>query len=556
MILIHRLFFVKLVRTHFVNAVKFVILIVFSADLRYISHIRSTTMDTTFSYDEVPYPSFTFPQTHPDRLATIAAFHSLKTAPPDNCRVLELGCGDGTNLISMAYALPESRFVGIDLSEVHINDAKSTAASLGLVNIAFQQEDVVKLDTNELGEFDFIIAHGLYSWVPDFVRESILSIYEKCLSPNGIGYISYNAYPGCHIRDLTRGMMRFHAKDTTDPLEKVEKGKAVLKFVADAVESDSVYQAMLKLEIGQIEERSIQNVFHDDFADVNQPFYFHEFVDQISRNGLHYLAEADPISLNTGGLPAKIAESLGNFDGDLVRREQIMDFVKCRRFRSSLMCRSGLKPDRNPQPAILEGMRISSHVEFIGSPDDLADPEPMRFLGPNDATLEINHPLTKASLIYLTRTWSRSTPFPELIKEARNLLSVFDDDSMASESQQTAAFLIQLYTAGFVRLHLHTPKFAFEAGEYPTASSFARWQISRGSKSVATLNGLNLEPEFEAVRTLISLLDGTRDRAALFNEMKNMFEVPDDQRVAFEANLPDMIDSNLAKLAESGLLIS
>ena len=513
-------------------------------------------MDTTFSYDEVPYPSFTFPQTHPDRLATIATFYGIDSASPQNCRVLELGCGDGTNLASMAYALPSSRFVGIDLSEVHIDDAKLTAETLGLKNIDFRQEDVMKLDTAELGQFDYIIAHGLYSWVPDFVRESILQIYKACLAPNGIGYISYNAYPGCHIRDMTRGMMRFHAKNTLDPLEKVEQGKSILRFVAEAAENDSIYQTMLKLELGQIEERSVQNVFHDDFADINQPFYFHEFVDQISENGLQYLAEADPISLNTTDLPPESLRSFEALGNDLIKREQYIDFVRCRRFRSSLICRTSLKPDRNPHPSVLKRLRVASHVESAGSLENLSDPVPLRFIGPNEASLEINHPLTKASLVYLKNTWSRSTAFPELIEEARYLLSEFDDSSIDAESERTAAYLIQLYGAGFVKFHRHTPEFAIEASEFPIASAFARWQVSNGSKSVTTLSGLNLEPEFEAVRTLISLLDGTRDRTALFNEMKDMFDVPSDQRAAFEANLPEMIESNLAKLAESGLLVA
>ena len=513
-------------------------------------------MDTTFSYDEVPYPSFTFPQTHPDRLATIAAFYGLDTAPPEKCRVLELGCGDGTNLISMAYALPESTFVGIDLSEVHINDAKQAADTLDLTNTKFRKEDVVELETVELGEFDFIIAHGLYSWVPDFVRNSILAIYKDCLTPNGIGYISYNAYPGCHIRDMTRGMMRFHAKSTIDPLEKVEQGKSILRFVADAAESDSLYQTMLKLELGQIEERSVQNVFHDDFADINQPFYFHEFVDQIRGIGLQYLAEADPKSLNTTDLPPEALRSFEALGNDLIKREQYIDFVRCRRFRSSLICRANLKPDRNPQPSVLRRLRVASHVESAGSLDDLFAPVPLRFIGPNDASLEINHPLTKATLIHLKNSWSRSIPFPELINQARDLLSEFDDSSIDSESERTAAYLIQLYGAGFVKFHRHTPDFAIEASEFPIASAFARWQVSNDSKSVTTLSGLNLEPEFEAVRTLISLLDGTRDRQALFNEMKNMFDVPSEQRAAFEANLPEMIESNLAKLAESGLLVA
>lgn len=512
-------------------------------------------MDNTFSYDEVPYPSFTFPQTHPDRLATIAAFYGIDAAAAQNCRVLELGCGDGTNLISMAYALPTSRFVGIDLSEVHIKDAKFAAETLDLANIELRQENVVELETAELGAFDFIIAHGLYSWVPDFVRDSVLNIYEQCLTPNGIGYISYNAYPGCHIRDMTREMMRFHTKDIVDPLKKVERGKELLRLITDAVESDSVYQAMLTLELEQISERSVPNVFHDDFADINQPFYFHEFVDQIGSYGMQYLAEADATSMSMNEIPEAARKSLEALGNDLVKREQYMDFVKCRRFRSSLICNAELRPNRSPQPSILSNLLVASQVESEGSTDQLSAPTPLRFIGPKGASLEINHPLTKASLIYLKNIWSRSVAFPELIEEARKLLTEFDDAALEEESNRTAAFLIQLYTAGFVKFRRHTPDFATEAGEFPMASTFARWQISRGSKSVTTLSGLNLEPEFEAVRSLISLLDGTRDRAALFSEMKEMFDVPAADRKAFEENLPAMIESNLAKLAESGLLV-
>ncbi len=521
----------------------------------YFAHTVNHMKDT-FSYDEVPYPSYTFPQTHPDRLSTIAAFLGIDAAAPDNCRVLELGCGDGTNLIAMAYALPTSRFVGIDLSEVHIKDAKLAAETLGLTNIEFRQENVVELETAELGLFDFIIAHGLYSWVPDFVRESVLKIYKECLAPTGIGHISYNAYPGCYIRDMTRGMMRFHAMDVADPLEKVKQGQEMLRLLTEAVESDSVYQAMLELELDQISERSVQNVFHDDFADINQPFYFHEFVEQIEASGMQYLAEADVTSMSMNEIPEQTRKSLDALGSDLVKREQYMDFVKCRRFRSSLLCNADLRPDRNPQPSVLNNLLVASQVESEGSTEDLSAPTPLRFIGPKGASLEINHPLTKASLIYLKNIWSRSVAFPELIGEARKMLTEFDDAALDEESQRTAAFLIQLYTAGFVKFHRHTPKFATEASEFPTASLFARWQISKGSKSVTTLSGLNLEPEFEAVRSLISLLDGTRDRSELFNEMKEMFDVPNDQRAAFEENLPHMLESNLAKLAESGLLIS
>ena len=77
-------------------------------------------MEDAFSYEVMPYPSKFFLQTHPDRLATLATLFGMKSAPPERCRVLELGCGNGSNLVSHAFNLPEARFVGVDLAENHI----------------------------------------------------------------------------------------------------------------------------------------------------------------------------------------------------------------------------------------------------------------------------------------------------------------------------------------------------------------------------------------------------------------------------------------------------
>ncbi|QYO67142.1 class I SAM-dependent methyltransferase [Leptolyngbya sp. 7M] len=191
-------------------------------------------MAEDFIYDAIPYPSFSFPQTRPDRLSTIGLFYGIETATPDKCRVLELGCGNGTNLISFAYTHPESSFLGIDLSSVHIVKADDTKQRLGLKNIKFQCLDILAIDPNELGKFDFIIAHGLFSWVPEEVRERILTIYSECLAQNGIGYISYNAYPGFHIREIVRRIMRYHTRTIESPLEKVEKGVEIIRLLSNA----------------------------------------------------------------------------------------------------------------------------------------------------------------------------------------------------------------------------------------------------------------------------------------------------------------------------------
>ena len=92
----------------------------------------------------MPYPGYPFAQTHPDRLATIATLLGLSPAPVTVCRVLELGCGDGGNLVPMAYGLPGSHFSGVDLSGAAVERAAAVAGVLGLGNLDVRRADLAR----------------------------------------------------------------------------------------------------------------------------------------------------------------------------------------------------------------------------------------------------------------------------------------------------------------------------------------------------------------------------------------------------------------------------
>ena len=157
-------------------------------------------------YDEVPYPGRAFAQTHPDRLATMATLYGLQPAPPSACRVLELGCGDGGNLLPMALALPESTFVGIDVAAGAIERARSLADDLDLENISFELLGIEHYEAPP-GSFDYVIAHGVYSWVPEQVRDDLLAVCGRLLSEHGVAYVSYNSMPGHRTRQTLRDML-------------------------------------------------------------------------------------------------------------------------------------------------------------------------------------------------------------------------------------------------------------------------------------------------------------------------------------------------------------
>jgi SAM-dependent methyltransferase len=175
-------------------------------------------MTVLSSYDQVEYDSYPFPQSSPERLATIATLMGMQPGKLEKCRVLELGCSSGGNIIPLADRFANSNFVGIDASVKAIEKGQATIVATGLTNIELRQADILNVDAS-YGQFDFIIIHGVYSWVPAHVQKKILEIFAERLTENGVAYVSYNTYPGWHFRGMIRDVMAYHAKffDTSLP---------------------------------------------------------------------------------------------------------------------------------------------------------------------------------------------------------------------------------------------------------------------------------------------------------------------------------------------------
>src|SRR5258706_9216254 len=165
-------------------------------------------MSSENSYDAVPYPTGAHPQTHPDRLAATAALFGLSPVPAERCRVLELGCGNGGNLIPMAAALPGSTFTGVDLSGAAIAQGRGLIGRAGVTNISLLQQDLLAFEAGR-DSFDYILAHGFYAWVPPPVQDRILAICGAALAPEGVAFVSYNALPGAAPPQGLPGMLQY-----------------------------------------------------------------------------------------------------------------------------------------------------------------------------------------------------------------------------------------------------------------------------------------------------------------------------------------------------------
>jgi SAM-dependent methyltransferase len=504
------------------------------------------------AYDEFAYPSQVFPQTHPNRLAVLATLLGLSPAPPARCRVLEVGCGDGGNLIALALGSPNARFVGFDLAASAIEQGKSLASEIGLTNIELFQADLMAYEPAE--PFDYIIAHGFLSWVPGAVQDRLLALCKKALAPQGVAFISYNTYPGFHVRRMLREMMLFHSTGSESPREKIERSRGLIQLLLQGHVDDDEFAAVVRAEAQWVFNRDSEPVlFHDDLAEINIPFYFHQFARFAGQHGLQFLAEADFHEMSDRRLPKAVAESIRKLP-DIVLREQYLDFLKCRRFRQTLLVHQGVAIDREPKAECVRTMFIATPAKPESERVDLAAGKVEGFAGPRGGGMKIDHPLTKAAMLVMRQNWPRPVLFAELVSAAKQTIA----EASTEDESVLAEVLLSAHSTGLVELHLHRPHWATTVSERPVASPHLRAQLRRGQSRGMSLRGTNVVVDIPLTRALFLLLDGTRDRAALVRDLARKVEDRDvllakDQS---PADLPRLLDEALHNAANEAMLIA
>lgn len=524
------------------------------------------------SYDQVRYASYPLAQAHPDRLATLATLLGLTPAPVTNCRVLELGCGDGANLIPMADALPESRFIGLDLAATAVAAGRAQISELRLGNIELRQMDLTEAG-RELGEFDYIIAHGVYSWVPEAVQERLLALCGELLSPHGVAYVSYNVYPGYHLRELARGMMLYHVQALSDPEQRVNAGLELIELLLQQYPNQAAAKADLygAVLIEQLERMSDYKhrtqVFHDELAAINQPVWFHEFMARAAKHNLQYLAEASFAGMQDHIFSPPVREFLSRFGAaEIVQKEQYLDFLKCRSFRQTLLCRREAPVTRHISPGRFSDFYVASPARPATVPPDLRPGVVQEFHGQQGAVLRTDHPLAKAALWQLGEVSPRALRWAELLAATgARLHEAGAGVPVEGQERSLAEIMLAAYGAGMVQLHLWQPEMVSTVSERPLASPLARWQAQRQDTLTSLLHQA-VEPDDELTRQLLLLLDGTRDHAALRDDLlARMLEqqatvtLPDGaahgDRKTLQRVIDEQLAENLHKCAQMALLV-
>ena len=296
-------------------------------------------------YSELGYKSMPFPYTTPATLEAYAALVGISAPNPKTARVLELGATYGGNIISQALFNPDATFVGIELSQEQVEKGNEVIANAGLTNVSLVQSDIASIGS-EIGTFDYIIAHGVYSWVDDGVKDALLRLIDEHLAEDGIAYISYNTYPGWHTMDEVRQLMMFSNRDKAqfNHKEKVLHGKTIGSIVGSQIlKYDNLKERNSKFlgALRSVMQKDEYYVGHDHLEPNNDPVYFYQFNDHLGAHNLAYLCDADLTLSMVRSFDADIADTLDKLaPNDHVAQEQYLDFMLDTTFRKSIICKA------------------------------------------------------------------------------------------------------------------------------------------------------------------------------------------------------------------------
>jgi hypothetical protein len=411
--------------------------------------------------------------------------------------VLEIGCGDAANLIPMALTSPEARFVGFDLAEAPIRRGRELADALGLKNLSLAVRDIMAAG-DELGAFDYILAHGVYSWTPDPVRERLLQLTAERLTPDGVAFVSYNALPGGRMREALRDLLLYHLGDAARDAGASDRVRELLQLFIQAGSGKDPLVAAMRVQAEAMLERDPAVVFHDELSEHWRAFHLHEFAEAAGRHGLEVVGDVEGMALRQDLFPTSLGEALRQLAGDdPVRFQQYQDFLNGRLFHQSLLRRAGGAPlSRRFDAERMRRLWAGAPARIEGAAEGDA-PGEVRFRFSAQHMIKVAEPELQEVLRRLGEAWPQLVPIADL------------------PGADTPEALAQLFTAGHVELQTGPWPGLGGVSERPLASPLARLQLAQGASHVTTLDMCAIRLEDEVGRGFLATLDGAHDVEAL-----------------------------------------
>ena len=441
--------------------------------------VRRISSHAIDAYDRQPYTDHAYAETHPDRLAVVARLSGWDPPALGSARILELGCGRGGNLLPMATSLPGASLLGIDRSERQIDEAARIAREAGVGNVRFERADIEAYASED--RFDYVVCHGVCSWVAEETRRALLALAGRSLAPGGIAYVSFNVLPGWYDKLAARDWLRLFPADDA---------RASLTWLHEAVSPEHAdYRRRLDAVASRIKQAGAAYATHEYLAEEQHPQHVSSFLAEARDAGLEYLGDAIPSHAAFEMLPesvAKRAESL-----EVAQAQQLVDFVRATAFRRTLLVRSedararGWRWPLRLQSGAISALRVASRLVPHAPRNAGAASE--RFDGPAGSVLVID-PTTRRTLHRLAEVAPRSLPFAQVAGD-----ELFD---------------LWLSTGG-IDFHAHEPSLGDGLSARPEACPVARWHAVHGGTITNRWHQEVVLPD-PVLRRVLGMLDGTR----------------------------------------------
>ncbi|MFD0895576.1 methyltransferase domain-containing protein [Luteolibacter ambystomatis] len=450
-------------------------------------------------YQANAYPAMSHPICDPAITAVAAKLAGLTVPPPSCAHILDIGCSNGHHLLALAKRWPDSRFTGIDFSGEAIREARQTAELAGIANVEFIETDLRNFDPGDTA-YDFIMAHGVYCWVPPDVRQALVGFCARHLSGSGIATISYNTQPGWLHRQALVDLVNL--LKTRPAAEKIgHDPAAILAWLATVPAPDTPQAAYLNSVLHDMFAKSADILSFDDFAPINQPVTFLEFVGHTHASGLRYLGESQLHANFPLSLPEGAAESLAPLAGDPLMFQQTIDTLTNRTFRSSLLCRADapVDPRLTTATALHFAVRALHTFERIPEGARLVD-----HTGKEHGRFE--HPLAVAFFSALADTSPETVPMQEVLERVSSIPQAQFDPTLSLPAM--ARLVMDAARKGLIELRIEPARFDSAIPRLPKFDHLRQLSVRRKYPLVDIYQSPCMVPDSR--RTLLNAMDGTR----------------------------------------------
>jgi SAM-dependent methyltransferase len=443
---------------------------------------------TRDSYDATPYVHAPMMRSHPGRLAARAVWAGLPA--PKITRVLEIGCASGGNLLPMAATLPDAHFLGVDLSPAQIAAGEARRVRYGLQNVELRADSFEALGEAD-GLFDVIICHGVYSWIPEPLRESLMAAIRARLAPEGVAMVSFNVLPGWRLFQIARDSLLLHARMIDDPARRAQATQELFAKLATESANRHTYGKFWRDEARDMARAGDAYLAHEIFEDSNAPETFADMTGRAARHGLAYLGEAAVVANSEADLAPEGAETIRALSGgDRLKRETYIDIFSGRSFREAVLVHAGREIVEAPSPEGLAALHFIPALELgLGQAPDGADVYGLKL---KKTELEAHGAAAGEALRRLLRRRPASSRLADL------------------GGEEVADLLRAAVEAGLVAISTQPVACASRLPERPRLWPIAAWEAQASGGSVTLRHSAFTLSAMQ--RLLAPLTDGTRSR--------------------------------------------